>query len=221
MSAPELSPVPKEVRAYQGETAGVVTRFVANVIDALVVGAIVGACYIGLVSVKFLLDPRSFTWPDGHFLAGLTFTLSLSVVYLWLTWWLLGRSYGKHVMGIRVAGRRGRKLGPVRALGRAAFCVFFPIGFFWCVISPRRHSVQDIAVYSAVVYDWRPHPAAAGPAAAAPGGAGRAASAPTVEPTATVTATATTADPATTPPPEPQVPSRRYRWARAVDPYDD
>ena len=61
-------------------------------------------------------------------------------------------------MGIRVAGRRGRKLGPVRALARAAFCVFFPIGFFWCVISPRRHSIQDIAVYSAVTYDWMPHP---------------------------------------------------------------
>ena len=61
-------------------------------------------------------------------------------------------------MGIRVAGRRGRKLGPVRALARAAFCVFFPIGFFWCVISPRRHSFQDIAVYSAVTYDWMPHP---------------------------------------------------------------
>ena len=51
-------------------------------------------------------------------------------------------------MGIRVARRRGRKLGPVRALARAAFCVFFPIGFFWCVISPRRHSIQDIAVYA-------------------------------------------------------------------------
>ena len=61
-------------------------------------------------------------------------------------------------MGIRVASRRGRKLGPVRALGRAAFCVFFPIGFFWCVISPRRHSVQDIVVYSSVTYDWRPQP---------------------------------------------------------------
>ncbi len=202
-SAPELSPVPKEVRAYQGETAGVVTRSVANVVDALVVGAMVAGCYIGLVSVKFLLDPRSFQWPDGHFLAGLTFTLSLSVVYLWLCWWLLGRSYGKHVMGIRVAGRRGHKLGPVRALGRAAFCVFFPIGFFWCVISPRRHSVQDIAVYSAVVYDWRPHAAVAGPE------------------TTALTPSGPPAPSTEAEPPEVKVASRRYRWARAVDPYDD
>jgi len=203
VSAPELSPVPKEVRAYQGETAGVVTRMVANVIDALVVAAMATACYIGLVSVKFLLNPRDFTWPDGHLLAGLTFTLSLSVVYLWLSWWLLGRSYGKHVMGIRVAGRRGHKLGLVRALGRAAFCVFFPIGFFWCVISPRRHSIQDIAIYSSVVYDWMPRAAAAGLEPAVP--------TPTGPPAASTEAE----------PPEAKVASRRYRWARAVDPYDD
>ncbi len=141
----------------------------ANTIDALVVGTIVGACYLGLVSVKFLLDPRSFEWPEGNALLGLTFTLLVAVGYLWLSWWLLGRSYGKHIMGIRVAGRRGRKLGPIRSLGRAAFCVFFPIGFFWCVISPRRHSIQDIAVYSAVTYDWRPHPARpSGPGAVEP-----------------------------------------------------
>jgi RDD family len=128
------------------------------------------------------------------------------VLYLWLSWWLLGRSYGKHVMGIRVAGRRGRKLGPVRALARAAFCVFFPIGFFWCAISPRRHSIQDIAVYSAVTYDWMPRPAGH------------------------VAAHVDAAEPEQPPSPgEPGVeapdpkkaPPRRYRWARAIDPYDD
>ena len=49
MSAPELSPVPREARPYQGETAGVVTRSVANVIDALVAGTMVGAVYLGVV----------------------------------------------------------------------------------------------------------------------------------------------------------------------------
>jgi uncharacterized RDD family membrane protein YckC len=207
VSGPELSPVPKEVRAYQGETAGVVTRSVANTIDALVVGTIVGACYLGLVSVKFLLDPRTFEWPEGKALLGLTFTLLMAVAYLWLSWWLLGRSYGKHIMGIRVAGRRGRKLGPIRALGRAAFCVFFPIGFFWCVISPRRHSIQDIAVYSAVTYDWRPHP---GPVTKDPVPPDAVGAAPVAGPPVTPEERA----------PVPPVSSRRYRWARAVDPYD-
>lgn len=217
MSAPEISPVPREARPYQGEAAGVVTRSVANTIDALVVGVMVGGCYLGLVSVTFLLDPRNFAWPDGHFLAGLTFTLGLSVVYLWLSWWLWGRSYGKHVMGIRVMGRRGRKLGPVRALGRAAFCVFFPIGFFWCVISPRRHSIQDIAVYSAVTYDWMPHPGGQA-APAVPHPAGQAA--PAVESTRSAAEPQTPEPPVSAAPEDPEPRTRRYRWARAIDPYD-
>jgi uncharacterized RDD family membrane protein YckC len=215
VSTPEISPVPREARPFQGETAGVVTRVVANSIDAALVGVMVGACYLGMVSVTFLLDPRNFQWPDGHFLAGLTFALGLSVVYLWLSWWLWGRSYGKHVMGIRVAGRRGHKLGPVRALGRAAFCVFFPIGFFWCVISPRRHSVQDIAVYSAVVYDWMPHPSVAAdtPPTSAPDATVERAVAEPLPPSGSVAVEATV--------PEAPLAGRRYRWARAVDPYDD
>ena len=123
-------------------------------------------------------------------------------------------------MGIRVAGRRGRKLGPVRALGRAAFCVFFPIGFFWCVISPRRHSIQDIAVYSAVVYDWMPH----GPPSWCPS--------PTPLPACHPSPGSTRGRrpsrrprPSRWPPvdaePAAPVASRRYRWARAIDPYDD
>jgi len=237
VSGPELSPVPREARPFQGVTAGVVTRSVANVIDALVVGVMVGGCYLGLVSVKFLVDPRNFTWPDGHLLAGLTFTLFLSVAYLWLSWWLFGRSYGNHVMGIRVAGRRGRKLGPIRALGRAAFCVFFPIGFFWCVISPRRHSIQDIAVYSSVTYDWMRHPVGgAAPAVEAP----RTAPAPPPTTPPLTEVPVTQVPPAHVPPAEmpgavasaaaevaapqvpvvPETPTRRYRWARAIDPYD-
>ena len=157
---PEISAVPRAARPYQGTTAGFVTRFVANVIDTVVVIVMLGACYVGYASVVFLLDPRAFEFPDVSFLASLTVALLLATVYLWLTWWLAGRSYGGHVMGIRVTGRRRPKLGPLRALARAAFCTFFPIGFFWCLLSPHRRSIQDVLLFSSVVYDWLPHPSA-------------------------------------------------------------
>jgi hypothetical protein len=57
-------------------------------------------------------------------------------------------------------GRRGRRLGPLRSLMRAGFCVVFPIGLFWCVISPERRSVQDLVLWTRVVYDWMPRPTA-------------------------------------------------------------
>ncbi len=160
MTGPELSAVPREARPYQGTTAGFVTRFVANLIDTVVVVAMLGASYLGLASVKFLLDPRAFEFPDVSFFASLTAALMLATAYLWLAWWLAGRSYGGHVMGIRVTGRRRPKLGPLRSLARAAFCVFFPIGFFWCLLSPHRRSIQDVVLFSSVVYDWLPHPSA-------------------------------------------------------------
>jgi uncharacterized RDD family membrane protein YckC len=155
VKGPEIS-VPREARPFQGESAGVVTRFVANSIDAAVVAAAVGGIYLGWCVLVFMLDPRAFEFPEVSFLASLTVALGIAVFYLWLAWWLLGQSYGGHIMGIRVSGRRGRKLGPLRSLARAWFCVLFPIGLFWCVVSPHRRSVQDAVLFTKVVYDWLP-----------------------------------------------------------------
>ena len=38
--------------------------------------------------------------------------------------------------------------------------MFFPIGLFWCVVSPERRSVQDVVLWTRVVYDWMPRPGA-------------------------------------------------------------
>jgi len=157
VSEHDISPVPKEARPFQGSPAGIVTRLIANTVDAIVVGVILGAGYLGWASFLFLLDPRGFEVPSVSFLFSLTAGMTVSIVYLWLAWWLAGTSYGGHVMGLRVRGRRGRRLGPLRALARAAFCAFFPIGLFWCVITPERRSVQDLVLWTAVVYDWRPN----------------------------------------------------------------
>lgn len=159
MKGPEIS-VPREARPFQGESAGIVTRFVANTIDAAVVGVALGGIYLGWSALVFMLDPRAFEFPETSFLVSLTLGLGIAIFYLWLAWWLLGQSYGGHVMGIRVTGRRGRKLGPLRALARAWFCVLFPIGLFWCVVSPHRRSVQDVVLFTKVVYDWLPRPVA-------------------------------------------------------------
>jgi hypothetical protein len=37
-------------------------------------------------------------------------------------------TYGNHVMGLRVINNKGRRLHPIGAFGRAAFCVILPIG---------------------------------------------------------------------------------------------
>ena len=47
MSEHDISPVPKEARPFQGSPAGIVTRLIANTVDAIVVGVILGAGYLG------------------------------------------------------------------------------------------------------------------------------------------------------------------------------
>lgn len=156
MKEHDISAIPKAARPYQGVPAGIVTRIVANTVDALVVAAVLGAGYLGWAALLFLVDPRGFEFPQVSLLFSLTAATVVSVTYLWLGWWLAARTYGGHVMGLRVHGRRGRRLGPLRSLARAGFCVFFPIGLFWCVVSPERRSVQDLVLWTSVVYDWRP-----------------------------------------------------------------
>lgn len=166
MTASEISPVPREARPFQGAPAGIVTRVVANTVDTLVVAAALAVCYGVWVSVLFLLNPQGFSFPSTTFLSFLTAAFLLATLYLWLSWWLVGRTYGDHLMGIRVTGRHRPRLGPMRALARAALCAFFPIGLFWVIVSPKRRSAQDIAVFSQVVYDWMPRPAEQGAHAA-------------------------------------------------------
>jgi uncharacterized RDD family membrane protein YckC len=157
VSEPDLSHLPREARPFQGQPAGLVSRLIANTIDAVIVGAILIGSYLGVNGLLFFLDPRGFHFREPIPLLTLTAAFVVAGLYLGISWAWVARTYGCHVMGLRVVGRRGRRLRVVVALARAAFCVLFPIGLFWCVINPRSRSVQDIILRTSVVYDWMPH----------------------------------------------------------------
>jgi uncharacterized RDD family membrane protein YckC len=162
MTDHELSAVPREARAFQGRTAGVVTRLVAAVIDVPLVALVLVAGYLGLVGFRFLLDPRGFNWPDptlGRFLAVMAV---LMVLYLTVAWALGGRTFGNMLMGLRVVSAGGAPLGWVRSGARAVAYVVLPIGLLWSAVDRRSRSVQDLLLWTAVVYDWRPRAGRAG-----------------------------------------------------------
>ena len=163
MTAEPVSPVPREARGYQGETAGVVTRVVGSSLDAGVVALVLLLGWVGFNGFRFLLDPRGFEFSGHTFL--LTFTAACVVLVTYLTgaWATTGRTWGSHVMGLRVVDRKGRRLRPGVALLRGLFCTFFPIGLLWCAVNPSRRSVQDIVRRTAVVYDWLPRRALSPP----------------------------------------------------------
>ncbi len=103
----------------------------------------------------FLIDPRSFSFPQGGVILSVVMACFIAEVYLALSWWIAGRTYGYLVMGLRLL-RRGRHPGFVVSVVRAVFCVFFPIGVLWVAVSPRQRSIQDLVLGTSVVYDWQP-----------------------------------------------------------------
>ena len=161
MNEPELSVVPLEARPYQGTPAGIVTRVVANTVDALVVAAALAGAYAGVVAIWFVIDPRGFQWPDPSLLVFVVCYFDLLVIYLTAAWWVSGRTLGNHLMGIRVVTGRRSRLRFLQALARALLCSFVPIGLVWCAVDRDRRALHDLLLRTSVVYDWLPRPAAA------------------------------------------------------------
>jgi uncharacterized RDD family membrane protein YckC len=146
--------VPAEARPFQGQRAGIVTRTVANVVDfSLVVGVIAGG-YAAWAAVTFLINPTRFSFPEPSFLLLLLCYGVLLFVYLTVSWATTGRTYGDHLLGLRVVNFRGERMRWPGAVVRAAFCVVLPIGLYWAVLSRTNRSVQDTVLRTSVLYDW-------------------------------------------------------------------
>ena len=161
MSA-HVDPIPREARPFQGHRAGLMTRTAAAAIDFGIVIIALGVCYLGVIAFLFLLDPRSFSAPAVSPAVMYTAGGLLLTVYLAVSWMGSGRTYGNHVMGLRVVSRKGYRLHPLVSLVRAALYVVFPIGLFWVLVSGHNRSLQDLVVRTSVIYDWDvrplPHP---------------------------------------------------------------
>ncbi len=147
---------PSMARGMQGQRAGIVSRFLADAIDVLViVGAVIGV-YFTLSGVRFLLHPRRFSWPEVSSLNLGALGWILLIVYLTIGWANTGRTFGKNVLGLRVVTTQNSGLPLWRSFVRAFLCALFPIGLFWSAVSSRNESIQDLIVRTTVVYDWGP-----------------------------------------------------------------
>jgi uncharacterized RDD family membrane protein YckC len=147
------STVPLQAKPLQGRRAGMVTRALADTVDVAVVAAVLALGYLGVSAARFLWRSWAFTFPTPSFLLMLVLGGVTAVLYLTATWGTTGRSYGKHLLGLRVVGPFGRlRLGG--AFVRAVLCVVFPIGVVWVVVSRRNRSLQDVVLRTSVVYDW-------------------------------------------------------------------
>ena len=139
-----VSPIPSEARQYQGQRAGLVTRLVAAAIDGILVGLVLLLGYAGFAGLLFLIDPRGFSFPEMGLFLSLSSAFVVLVIYLTVSWWISGRTYGALVMGLRVVGHRGENMRLLGALVRAVLCGVFPVGLLWAAVNKENRSVQDV-----------------------------------------------------------------------------
>ena len=158
--ATRFDTIPAEARPFHGQTAGLITRISANVIDLLVATLIVVAGYFGVSGVLFLRRGASFTFPTVGYATAYAAWFAVLVVYFAWSWTSTGRTLGDHAVGLRVRRKNGRPLRGPRAFIRAILCAVFPLLLLWVAIDGKRRSVQDIVVGTRVVYDWGGSPAA-------------------------------------------------------------
>jgi uncharacterized RDD family membrane protein YckC len=146
--------VPVEARSFQGHRAGAVTRTAANLVDAAVAVTGVTLGYVVWCAARFLSDPRGFSFPAPPYAALLAMWAAVLFAYFSVSWATTGRTYGNHLMGLRVVSFRGERLRWAGALLRAAFCVALPIGLYWVLVSRTNRSLQDMVLRTSVTYDW-------------------------------------------------------------------
>ncbi|WP_244928462.1 RDD family protein [Nocardioides sp. W7] len=146
--------IPAEARTHQGQDAGIISRLIAALLDLATVICGLVAAYLSWSATLFLLDTRTFRFPQpsAALLFGAYFVVA--TCFLAAPWRVNGRSYGQHVMGLRVTTRHGDLLSLPRALLRAVLCVYFPIGLLWVVVSRRHAAVHDLLLSTVVRYDW-------------------------------------------------------------------
>jgi uncharacterized RDD family membrane protein YckC len=150
----DIDAVPREARGIQGLHAGIVTRTAANSVDFVVVVCALAVGYAAWFATRFLLHPAHFSAPNPPFIVVLICGGVVMIGYFTASWATTGRTYGDHLLGLRVVGAGGERLRWRRSVTRAVLCVVFPIGLFWSVVSPTSRSVQDGLLRTAVVYDW-------------------------------------------------------------------
>ena len=149
-----VSSIPEGARAYQGHRAGLVSRLLAIGVDLAVTVTTLVALYAAWATLRFILDASRFEFPTLPLAGDWSLGMAILTVYLTASWSTTGRSYGQHLMGLRVVTLHGGRLGLALAFLRAAFCVVFPVGVFWVAFSRQNRSLQDVVLRTSVIHDW-------------------------------------------------------------------
>jgi uncharacterized RDD family membrane protein YckC len=142
-------------RSAPSRFAGVATRGVVLLVDALLI-AVIFAVLAGLLAViSYLVGGFRLTWVADVLVGGGVGLVAGT--YLVLFWSGAGRTPGMHVMHVRVRDHGGRPPSVGRAIVRAVatWISIVPLflGYLPVLFDGRRRGVPDLVAGTAVVYD--------------------------------------------------------------------
>ncbi len=159
----------KKPPTFKGHYAGFVSRFLAFVIDTVLVSTAIAVCVtvIQLVARFFNIDlPETviavsnispFFRAAIVFLTGFGFNFVINLIYTTLFWVLVGKTIGKAIMGLRVIGPGGSRITFGRAIRRYIgywISSFLFLGYLWILVSDERQGWHDIIAGTGVIYDY-------------------------------------------------------------------
>lgn len=160
--------------SMRGHYAGFITRYVAFLIDILLIAAVsftlitvtrVTLSFFGLDQILAQLAARLGIGGERAAIGSalrwfLTLACSFLVfgVYSILSWLLVGKTVGKALMGLRVLGLDGARITVKQALTRSIgyylSALALLLGFLWVLVDDRRQGWHDKLARTVVVYEW-------------------------------------------------------------------
>jgi len=159
-----------------GYYAGFSSRLIAFWIDIILVtiivlfGAGLIAAFTAILPVPAIMETFNNLFPTmGGGIQYILGLLSLGVVgfllyiiYNLLFWALTGQTPGKALLGLRIVGKNGQQVKPIRGMLRLVGYLLgifsLGLGFLWILLSDRRQGWHDIIAGTYVIYTWEARP---------------------------------------------------------------
>ena len=146
----------------QYDVAGVGSRFIGAIIDAIIVSVISFALILLIVASSALLDKLGLTWIAEPYVGFMSFLIVVNFVFFWGYFILLeiawnGQTVGKRAAGLRVITTDGRPVGVYQVFIRNLLrpVDFLPISYMAGVVSilltARSQRLGDLAAGTIVV----------------------------------------------------------------------
>ncbi len=141
-----------------GHYAGLVSRFVAYVVDS---GTSTGIFALALAAVSFassVLTGHPVSWSRSDQAVAIAYFCWLFVYYAY-SWAANGKTFGMALLGIRVVTEDGGAAGVRRAIIRT---LALPLSFLICglgfagiLVGRERRALHDVIAGTVVVYTWQ------------------------------------------------------------------